>query len=937
VAEALSSPSPEELVAALSLDERVRMLHQHSPAVERLGLPAWHTGAEVLHGIAWNGVATVFPQAVGLASAWDLDLLERVGRAVSQELHAMRADHPRLGLNVWAPVVNPLRNPLWGRTEEGYSEDPSLTAQCATAFTSGLRAGDSGAGAHGAARWATAPTLKHFVGYNNETDRDVTSSSLSERVLREYELPAFLGPIEAGSVAAVMASYNLVNGIPAHASPVLALLRSLLADPDDLAIVSDAGAPSNLWRSERFVPDPAHAVAVSLAAGVDSFTDDDSDPEPITAALHAALAAGLITEQQVGRAVLRLFRLRAKTGELAAAEAWAGASAAELREAHRPLALEAATASIVLLSNPAGALPLAAAEPIAVIGALGSRVLTDWYSGSLPYSVSIADGLAAVAEVSATARGNDLVRLGAGGAFLSSSASGALSLAPDAGSSSSFELERWGEGLVTLRSVDSDRLVTVADGVVSATAEAVGGWFVQEAFVLDGAALQHRVTGKWLGVTADGVVLVDEPFAWELSVESSGLEASAAAAAGRTAVVVVGNDPHLHGRETEDRPRIALPEPDAALVGAVAAAAERTVLVIVSPYPYALGPVEGLADAVVWTSHGGQELGSAVAAVLTGAASPRGRLTQSWPAADDDVPELLDYDIIGSRQTYLYSQARPAFPFGHGLHYSVTGLADASSSVSEVAAGPVADRSASAGTIRVSVVNSGPRGADEVVQIYVGADGDDEPRRPFPHRRLAAWARVPVAAGATESVALDIPLGAFAQWDPRSQRWVIEPGAYRVHVGTSAEDLPVSFPVVAAGPGIEPVAANSWFSAALYDDAARADLVTDPVSLETSVRVRTAVRAGAGVASDAGARAALRFAGATVGESRRLELAASAGEGPVAFRALTAQGATAAEGTALIGAGGEASASLPGIAAGDVIDLELEFGEGLALRAFRLS
>ncbi len=130
--------------------------------VRRLGIAPFTTGTEALHGAAWLGPATVFPQAVGLGATWDPDLLGAVGAAVGAEVRALHRQDPAVSLNVWAPVVNLLRDPRWGRNEEGYSEDPLLTARLATAYCAGLR------GAH-PVFWQTAPLLKHFLAHNNET------------------------------------------------------------------------------------------------------------------------------------------------------------------------------------------------------------------------------------------------------------------------------------------------------------------------------------------------------------------------------------------------------------------------------------------------------------------------------------------------------------------------------------------------------------------------------------------------------------------------------------------------------------------------------------------------------------------------------------------------------------------------------------------------
>ena len=250
---------PAAILGALTLDEKIALLHQHSPAVQRLGLRAFHTGTEALHGLSWLGVATVFPQPVGLAATWDPAFLQEVGDAVATEVRAKHAVDPSVSLNVWAPVVNTLRHPLWGRTEEGYSEDPDLTAALAIGYCTGLRGDDP-------VVWKTVPTLKHFLGYGNETDRAATSSHLPPQALREYELPAFQGPLDSGVVGAVMPAYNLVNGRPCHVSgELLGELRRHA--PHSIAVVSDAQAPSNLVDGEFYFDDHVHAHAAALRAG----------------------------------------------------------------------------------------------------------------------------------------------------------------------------------------------------------------------------------------------------------------------------------------------------------------------------------------------------------------------------------------------------------------------------------------------------------------------------------------------------------------------------------------------------------------------------------------------------------------------------------------------------------------------------------------------
>ena len=472
------------LLAQLSLSEKIAFLHQHQPAIERLGLAAFHTGCEALHGVAWIGRATVFPQAVGFGATWDRELLRRLGEAVSTEVRAFRQDpgaaersgvaekHKMVSLNVWAPVVNLLRDPRWGRNEEGYSEDPYATAELATAYCRGLRGDDP-------AIWRTAPVLKHFLAYNVETDRDVMNVDVPPRVLHEYELPAFHGPIAAGVVAGVMPAYNFTNGVPNHVHPLIN--QTLRVWQPDLVVCSDAQAPSNLVESEKFFATHAESHAAALKAGVDSYTDNGEDARPTIERFTAALGQGLVTEADIDAAVGRLLAMRARTGEFdPGSDPYAGIRADVIAcPEHNALALEAARAAIVLLKNEEATLPLAvpegesaAAGSLAVIGHLGTRVLGDWYSGQFPYAVSIADGLRArFGDKAVTAvDGADVVLLRAGAARFGP-----------------FRLQDWGTSVQcpvpvhTFQSVENGRYLSLTDsGEVAPVAETPDGWFVKE-------------------------------------------------------------------------------------------------------------------------------------------------------------------------------------------------------------------------------------------------------------------------------------------------------------------------------------------------------------------------------------------------------------------------------------------------------------------------
>ncbi len=729
-----SLPVPErvaDLLARLTLEEKLGLLHQHQAPIERLGVAAFRTGTEALHGLAWLGEATVFPQAIGLGATWDPDLVRRVGQAVGDEVRA----HPGAGLNVWAPVVNPLRDPRWGRNEEGYSEDPWVTGQLGLAFSEGLRGDDP-------ERLKTAPTLKHFLGYNNETDRCVSSSNLSPRVLHEYELPAYRPAIESGAAVAVMASYNLVNGVPAHVTPIINEHLRRWTD-GELFVVSDAYAPSNLADPElqAFFPDHAASHAAALRAGIDSFTDQDDRAHVTIERFREALERGLLSEEDVDRAVRRALTLRMRLGEFDAKPIVVIFDTA----AHEELALDAAERSIVLLKNEDGILPLRGT--VAVIGQLGDQVMTDWYSGTPPYRHTVRSGLSPAAFCEGVDR------------ILLLQEDGSPLVDPQG-----FDVFDWGgHDVLALRSVGTGQYLTVKDDVLHADSPGPHGWEVHETFRLvpqgDGwVRLHHELSKSFVG----GRLRVE-------LVHDGAAEAAEVASTVDVAVVVVGNHPLVNGRETEDRFDLALPRAQERVLRAVREANPRTVLVITSSYPYAIPWAFHHVPAIVWSSHGGQELGRAMSRVLRGQAEPAGRLPQTWYRSHTELPDIFDYDIIANDATYMYHLGSPLFPFGHGLSWGEF---------------EYANLKVFSKTVTVDVTNVGAHAGEEVVQLYTR---QLRSRVKQPLRRLRDFARVRLGPGETATVTLRI--GDLSFWDVTSGGFVVEKSDHRLMVGRSAADI----------------------------------------------------------------------------------------------------------------------------------------------------
>lgn len=800
----------DDLLRRLTSAEKIAMLHQHSPGVPRLGIAPFRTGTEALHGAAWLGIATVFPQPVGLAAAWDPELVKAVGTAVGEEVRAIHRRDPAVSLNVWAPVVNLLRDPRWGRNEEGYSEDPLLTGLTAVAYCRGLRGDDP-------VYLRTAPLLKHFLAYNNETDRATTSSVLRPRVLHEYELPSFHAPIAAGVAVGVMPSYNLVNGRPNHVSPYLnSELRRWPAGEsagDELVVCSDAEAPSNLVDAEHYFADHPAAHAAALRAGVDSFTDHGEDSSVTIGRLTEALERGLLTQADVDRAVRRLLLLRLRLGEFdpdldpyAAISAESISAESIAAGAHRELARRAAWQAVVLLKNDDAALPITPRPGIrlAVVGPFADRLCEDWYSGTMPYQVTVAEGLREalrpVCGDVACADGADRVALRTAPGRTAPDQAAPDPAAPDrtgpdqAASAQEHEIGEfdvfgWGGNVITLRAVASGRYLTVKeDGSLVADAGRPNGWVVREAFIRealpDGCVLlRSSATGRY--VTVDGSpgrpaasapdAAGAQRFSWH--VTRDGIEHATRTMQGADCVVVVvGNDPLINGRETQDRTTLALPPAQDRLVRAARAACQRVVLLVMSSYPYALTWAQDNVPAIAWTCHGGQETGHAVADILLGAQGPAGRLPQTWYASAADLPSMLEYDIIKARRTYLYFEGTPLFPFGHGLSYTTFGYAGLRLDATEARDGDTI-------TAAVDVTNTGTRDGTEVVQFYTRALA---PRCPRPRRQLAGFARVTLRPGESATARIPLPVSSLAFWDVATHRMTVDSGNYEVMAGSSS-------------------------------------------------------------------------------------------------------------------------------------------------------
>ena len=392
----------KDLVRRMSLAEKVSQLQNSAPAIQRLGLPRYDYWSEALHGVAANGIATVFPQAIGMAATWDTPLIHREASVIAVEgrakFNAYAAGHNGngrrfCGLTFWSPNVNIFRDPRWGRGQETYGEDPFLTGTLAVAFIRGLQGDVPGYD-------EAMACAKHFAVHSGpEPERHRFDATPPERDLYETYLPQFEMAVREGHVGGVMGAYNSLYGVPACASSFL--LTDILRKQwgFDGYIVSDCGAIHNIWgdQEHHFVATPEEAAAAAVKAGCNVCCGRDYN------ALVRAVQKGLIREKEIDEALAYTLATRFRLGLFDPPElcpySKIGIDQNDTPE-HEALALKVAEESIVLLKNdrllPLNRLKI---KRIAVIGtnAASTGMLAGNYNGRAARPVTILDGIRQVA------------------------------------------------------------------------------------------------------------------------------------------------------------------------------------------------------------------------------------------------------------------------------------------------------------------------------------------------------------------------------------------------------------------------------------------------------------------------------------------------------------------------------------------------------------
>ncbi len=830
-----------DLVSKMTLDEKILQMQNDAPAIPRLGIQRYNWWNECLHGVARAGIATVFPQAIGMAATWNTELVHEEADVISTEARAKYNDAISKGvheiyhgLTFWSPNINIFRDPRWGRGQETYGEDPFLTSRIGVAFVEGLQ-GDN------PKYFKVISTPKHYAVHSGpEPARHSFDARPPLRDLYETYLPAFEACIREGGAYSVMGAYNSDYGVPCNASELL--LTNILRDKWGFKgyVVSDCGAIWDIFNGHRYAPDAASASALAVKAGCDLTCGGEY------VSLKDAVAKGLITEAEIDKSVQRLMLARFKLGmfDPPSVVPYSQIPISENdTETHRQLARKVSDESIVLLKNANETLPLKKnPKSVAVIGLYADNidVLLGNYNGTPSKPVTILQGiknkLGEKAKVHFAAgynlleSQNDLRAIDSefikptngfaghglyGQYFSNLDLSGKPVLEkvdsvmqhfwwrgfPGTAVSRKYFSVRW-TGAVTPPSTGRYELRLTTKGRNRI-------YFMDSLVVDNWTALSmkppkpHMVfmeKGKEYNIEVDyadsinyaGVRLQWREIAELPSEESLIADAVSLAKSSDVVIAVAGISPQLEGEEMPidlpgfkggDRTSLDIPADEEKLLQALKGTGKNIVLVLVGGSALSVDWEEKNLPAIVDAWYPGEEGGNAVADVLFGDYNPAGRLPITFYKSVKDLPPFDDYDMspdsLGHGRTYRYFEGKPLYPFGFGLSYTKFTYSDLKAS-SKTA------RADDAIKVSVNVRNIGKQDGDEVVQLYVK---DLTSKEPQPIMSLKGFKRVHIGKGESKTVEISLPIESLKYFSVHKNDYVVGPGKYELQIGSSSSEI----------------------------------------------------------------------------------------------------------------------------------------------------
>ncbi|MBS1852924.1 MAG: glycoside hydrolase family 3 C-terminal domain-containing protein [Acidobacteria bacterium] len=812
----------DDLVSRMTLEEKASQVVNQARAIPRLQVPEYDWWSEALHGVARAGIATVFPQPVGLAATFNVPLIHEMAVVIGTEGRAKHHQAVRAGrrdimegLDFWSPNINIFRDPRWGRGQETYGEDPFLTAQMGVAFVTGLQGNDP-------KYYRVIATPKHFAVHSGpETTRHTVDVPASKHDMEDTYLPAFRATVVEGKAASVMCAYNRVNGQPACANEFLLKDQLRGAWKFNGYVVSDCDAVLDIFKGHQYTKTLAEAGAVSMKMGMDNecadfFTKavDNSDYVKFI----DAIKQGLMSEKDLDIALKRLFTARMKLGMFDPPEMveYARTPESEIDSApHRALSLQVARESMVLLKND-GTLPLKSdARKILVTGALAesTRVLHGNYAGTASHAVTALEGVRkefASAEVNYLPGMNFLREEEMVPASALSTEDGQPGLRGEYFVESEFQgtpLVRTDPRVFILPSLPDPAALEPPAGSKDFSARWTG-------YLTPPASGQYRLglVGAMHRLWLDGKLIVDDytghadtPTTGTVTLEKGhryaikidyGLgrlgtklvwlpliadpvgDAVAAAKQADVVVAVVGITSQLEGEEMKvevpgfkggDRTSLDLPKEEQDLLEALQTTGKPLVVVLMNGSALAVNWAQEHANAILDAWYSGEEGGTAIAQTLSGANNPAGRLPVTFYKGIEQLPPFEDYAM--KNRTYRYFEEQPLYPFGFGLSYSKFSYSNLKLSASKLKAGnPL--------TVEADLQNTSSLAGDEVVQLYVNF-----PKVPgAPIRALRGFQRVKLGAGETKHVQFTLSPRDLSMVNEAGNR-LVAAGDYRISVG----------------------------------------------------------------------------------------------------------------------------------------------------------
>jgi len=820
-----------DLVSRMTPEEKQSQLGNTMPPIPRLGIKKYDVWGEALHGIMGRNnnsgmTATSFPNSVAVGSTWDPELIKRETSVIADEARGFNHDLI-FTLTYWSPVIEPARDPRWGRTAETFGEDPFLVSQIGSGFIRGLMGDDP-------TYLKAVPCGKHYFANNSEFNRHTGSADMDDRDMREFYLFPYKTLIQKDKLPAIMTAYSAVNGVPMSASKFLVDSIAKKTYGLDGYVTGDCDAISDILTGHHYAKNNAEATKMGLNSGVDT----DCGGVFQSSALEA-LKQGLITEADMDKALVNIYSIRMRLGEFDPQNIvpYAGIKSSIINDpSHNDLAIEVATKTPVLLKNEMvsktgkKALPLNAGslKKIAVLGTQADKVELGDYSGEAEakYKITPLSGIKSYmeqnglkAEIVSKAGGNTARRtdffnmvsfttVTKGGVKeydatkFDDSAKGLITgiMGYRVGQNAVKGIKDGDWTLynnVDITNVDSIRFNMSVSGDGGLLEVRVGSKTgnILASQKIAGAAQQGRQGGGFgrtkivpvkintLGISGpQSIVLVYR----EAEVPATDKETLDMAASADVAIIFVGTD-QTTGREESDRYSLGLPGNQNELIKAVSAVNPNTIVVIQG---MGMVEVEQLKNnpnvaGIIFTGYNGQAQGAAMAKILFGDVNPGGKTSLTWYKSVNDLPDFGDYNLRGGAgkngRTYMYFNKDVSYEFGYGLSYTTFAYSNFAISKSAITPNDKV-------TVKVDVKNTGSVDGDEVVQIYVKTpDSPASLERPI--KRLKGFKRVTIPAGQTKTVSINIDCADLWFWDTKNKRIMFDQGKYVFEIGASSKDI----------------------------------------------------------------------------------------------------------------------------------------------------